>query len=81
MTGKNRIMICGPKDDGTCREALAISVPRVEAAVFKYFQARMPYGLFGPDVSARIRASVRFYCGLPAEAGSLKSGRSSRKTW
>jgi hypothetical protein len=35
------------------REALAISVPRGEAALLKYFQARMPYGLFAPDVSAQ----------------------------
>jgi len=41
MTGKNRIMIYGPKNDGTyvvefktdAGEALAISIPRTEAAV------------------------------------------------
>jgi hypothetical protein len=30
-------------------EALAISIPRTEAAVIRHFQARMPYGLFVPD--------------------------------
>jgi len=56
--GKNRIMIFGPKDDGTYviefrtaeGEALAISIPRNEAAVIRHFQERMPYGLFVPDV-------------------------------
>jgi len=58
MTGKNRIMIYGPKDDGTyivefrtaAGEALAISIPRSEASVVRYFQERMPYGLFVPDI-------------------------------
>jgi hypothetical protein len=58
MTGKNRIMIYGPKDDGTYviefrtagGETLAISVPRTEKAVVRYFQERMPYGLFVPEV-------------------------------
>jgi hypothetical protein len=48
-TGKNRIMIYGPKDDGTyivefrtaAGEALAISIPRSEASVVRYFQERM----------------------------------------
>jgi hypothetical protein len=48
----------GPKDDGTYvvefrtaqGEALAISIPRSETAVIRYFQQRMPYGLFVPDV-------------------------------
>jgi ATP-dependent DNA ligase len=56
-TGKNRIMIYGPKNDGTyivefrtaAGEALAISVPRTEASVIRHFQERMPYGLFVPD--------------------------------
>jgi hypothetical protein len=56
--GKNRIMIFGPKTDGTyviefgtaAGETLAISIPRGETAVIKHFQARMPYGLFVPDV-------------------------------
>jgi hypothetical protein len=45
-------------DDGTyvvefrtaAGEALAISVPGGEARVIRYFQERMPYGLFVPDV-------------------------------
>jgi len=57
-TGKNRIMIYGPKDDGTYwvefrtadGESLAIGVPAGETRVLKYFQERMPYGLFVPDV-------------------------------
>ena len=57
-TGKNRIMIFGPKDDGTYvvefrtaeGEALAISIPRGETAVIRHFQERMPYGLFVPEV-------------------------------
>jgi hypothetical protein len=55
--GRNRIMIYGPKKDGTYvvefktadGEALAISVPRGETRVLKHFQERMPYGLFVPD--------------------------------
>jgi hypothetical protein len=57
-TGKNRIMIFGPKDDGTHvvefrtsdGEVLAISVPRTKTHVIRHFQERMPYGLFVPDV-------------------------------
>jgi hypothetical protein len=57
-TGKNRIMIYRPKNDGTYivefrtaeGEALAISIPGSEAAVIRHFQERMPYGLFVPDV-------------------------------
>jgi len=56
--GRNRIMIYGPRNDGTFvvefktadGEALAISVPRNESAVLKHFQERMPYRLFVPDV-------------------------------
>jgi hypothetical protein len=56
-TGKNRIMIFGPKADGTyviefktAAGALAISIPRTEAAVIRHSQERMPYRLFVPDV-------------------------------
>ena len=57
-SGRNRIMIYGPKDDGTyivefrtaAGEALAISIPRTEASVVRHFQERMPYGLFVPEV-------------------------------
>jgi hypothetical protein len=60
MTCKNRIMIFGPKDDGTYvvefrtaeGETLAMSIPRTEVAVVRHFQERMPYGLFVPDVDA-----------------------------
>jgi hypothetical protein len=57
-TSKNRIMIFGPKDDGTYvvefrtaeGEVLAISSPRSETGVIRHFQERMPYGLFVPEV-------------------------------
>jgi hypothetical protein len=57
-TNEDRIMIYGPKQDGTYvvefktagGEAPAISIPRGETAVLKHFQARMPYGLVVPDV-------------------------------
>jgi hypothetical protein len=50
--GRNRIMVYGPKSDGTYiiefrmadGESLAISVPAGETRVLKHFQARMPYG-------------------------------------
>ena len=59
MTGKNRIMIYGTKNDGTYvvefrmsdGEALAISVPVGETRVLEHFQERMPYGLFVADIS------------------------------
>jgi hypothetical protein len=49
MNGENRIMIYGPKNDGTYivefktadGEALAISVPAGETRVLKLFQERM----------------------------------------
>jgi hypothetical protein len=54
--GKNRIMIYGPKENGTyvvefrtaAGETWAISIPRTETAVIRHFQERMPYGLFVP---------------------------------
>jgi hypothetical protein len=50
-TGKNRIMIFGPKTDATYvvefrtagGASLAISIPRTETAVIRHFQERMPY--------------------------------------
>jgi hypothetical protein len=56
--GTNRIMIYGPKSDGTyiiefktaAGETLAISIPGSEARVLRHFQERMPYGLFVPDL-------------------------------
>src|SRR5262249_49946157 len=58
-TGKNRIMIFGPKDDGTYvvefrtsdGRALATSIPRTEAHVIRHFQEQIPYGLFVPEVA------------------------------
>ena len=58
MTGNNRIMIFGPKSDGTyviefrtaAGETLTISIPSSETTVVRYFQERMPYGLFVPDL-------------------------------
>jgi hypothetical protein len=49
-SGQNRIMIYGPKPDGTHvvefrianGEALAISMPASETRVLKYFQERTP---------------------------------------
>jgi hypothetical protein len=57
-SGRNRIMIYGPKSDGTYiiefrmadGESLAISVPAGETRVLRHFQARMPYGLVVPEV-------------------------------
>ena len=57
--GKNRIMIFGPKDDGTyviefrtaAGDVLAISIPRTETAVVRHFQERVPCGLFVPEVT------------------------------
>ena len=55
---RNRIMIFGPKSDGTyviefrtaAGAALAISIPASEATGIRHFQERMPYGLYVPDV-------------------------------
>jgi hypothetical protein len=57
MIGKNRIMIFGPKEDGTyvvefrtsAGDVLAISIPRGETGVIKHFQERMPHELFVLD--------------------------------
>ena len=59
MTAKDRIMIYGPKEDGTYviefriaeGDVLAISTRRSEAAMLRHFQERMPYGLCVPDVA------------------------------
>jgi hypothetical protein len=53
VTGKNRIMIYGPKDDGAYvvefrtaeGDALAISIPRSEAHVIRHFRARAGGGV------------------------------------
>jgi hypothetical protein len=55
---QDKITIYGPKDDGTylvefktaAGDALAISIPRTEAAVIRHFQSRMPYGLVVSNV-------------------------------
>jgi len=55
----NRIMIYGPKEDGTyvvefmtaAGHVLAISIPRTETAVIRHFQERMPDGLFVPEIA------------------------------
>jgi hypothetical protein len=66
--GKSRIMIFGPKDDGTYvvefrtaeGEALAISTPHSETAVIRHFQERMRYGPLsrGPCLH-RVEADMR----------------------
>jgi hypothetical protein len=68
-TRKNRIMIYGPKTDGTYviefRTAaggeVAISTPRTETAVVRYFQERMPHGLFVARRSVRNLWRVRVF--------------------
>jgi hypothetical protein len=60
--GKNRIMIFGPNPNGTYvvefrtakGETLAISVPSGETRALRYFQERMPYGLFVPELDRGI---------------------------
>ena len=48
MTGKNRIMIYGPKNDGT----YVVEFKTAAGEAIRHFQERMPYGLFVPDVNA-----------------------------
>ena len=69
MTGKNRIIIYGPKDDGTYvvefRTAeggrAGVIDPRTEAAVIRHFQERIPYGLFVPDVAIEAMSRSRIF--------------------
>jgi hypothetical protein len=57
VTGKNRIVIYGPKDDGTYvvefmtadGDVLSNSIARSDAHVIRHFQERMPHGLYVPD--------------------------------
>jgi hypothetical protein len=64
--GRDRIMIYGPKDDGTHvvefrtaeGQSLAISIPTNETAVIRRFQERMPYGLFVPPLRRKPGAPV-----------------------
>ena len=82
--GQNRIMIHGPKSDGTyvvefktaTGKALAISVPRRETAVLKHFQERMPYGLFVQET----RQGACFDLNLRGQRRRLRSGR-GREWW
>ena len=54
--GKYRIMIFGPKEDGTyvvefrtdADQVFALSIPRTETEVIRRFKERMPYGLVVP---------------------------------
>jgi hypothetical protein len=56
--GKYRIMIYGPKEDGTyvvefradADQVFALSIPRTETEVIRRFKERMPYGLFVPPL-------------------------------
>jgi hypothetical protein len=50
-------------------ESLAISVPAGETRVLKYFQERMPYGLFVPDVPPKGREQSRVSSPPRAEFG------------
>jgi len=58
VSGKNRIMIYGPKNDGTyvvefraaAGEALAISIPRTEASSGPILPGKYARGLSAPDV-------------------------------
>ena len=52
---KYRIMIYGPKEDGTYvvefrtdGQVFALSIPRTETEVIRCFKERMPYGLVVP---------------------------------
>ena len=55
MADKYRIMIYGPKEDGTYvvefraeGDSLTISIARTDTAIIRRFQERMPYGLLVP---------------------------------
>jgi hypothetical protein len=62
--GKNRIMIFGPKDDGTYMvefrtaegEALAISIPRSETAVIRHLQVSIQR----PRLVMRVQKEIGF---------------------
>ena len=90
--GQDRIMIYGPKSDGTYitefriadGESLAISVP-----AGKHFRARMPYGLVVPDVprgtfrapvSLRNGALVTYPFVSPTPEGSRDPARAGALT-
>ena len=56
--GQYRIMIYGPKEDGTyvvefrtdAGQVFALSIPSTETAVIRRFKERMPYGLVVPPL-------------------------------
>jgi hypothetical protein len=58
-TPQNRIMIFGPKQDGSYwlellqadGQSFVLSVPASESAVPKHFQKLAPYGIVVPDVN------------------------------
>jgi hypothetical protein len=95
MTGRNRIIIYGPKEDGSYvvefrtadGDVLAISIPRNETAVIKHFQERMPYGLSCRTTPVRYRgplgASARLSAGecppRRARMRALRTEWSSRR--
>ena len=63
--GKYRIMIYGPKEDGTYvvefrtdGQVFALSIPKTETEVIRRFQERMPYGLFVPALRRKPGAPV-----------------------
>jgi hypothetical protein len=59
--GQYRIMIYGPKEDGTyvvefrtdAGQVFALSIPSTETAVIRRFKERMPYGLFVPPLRGK----------------------------
>ena len=53
VTGKNRIMIFGPKTDGTY--VVEFRTAADETAVIRHFQERMSYGLLVPELDVALR--------------------------
>src|SRR5262249_28156299 len=58
-------------------ETLAISIPASEAAVVRYFQERMPYGLFVPDLQEPKGIDDRSRC---QESRSLVGRKARERT-
>jgi len=79
--GQDRIMIYGPKDDGTyivefrtaAGEALAISIPRTECAVIRHFQERMTV-IRNLKTAGHQRANRRQCPGTPTSLGIFFGG-------
>jgi hypothetical protein len=85
MPGKNRIMIYGPKKDGTyvvefrtaAGGVLAISIPRSEAHVIRHFQERMGGCAVAPiGVIASLAAPPR----TPSERAARPTRATTSKT-